>query len=130
MKSAGAYEYQGVLLGLQFHNKNDALSTYDAIMAIDAEKYTSNCESVNEIERHWELAAGKADITRTVITKSDKKAVSEFSMTGKVPLRGVEGFYISGKRGYFIKIVSPADRYDSLRGKILAAADSFHVVSP
>ncbi len=126
IRKAG-YERRGLLLGIRV-GEQDPGSPYDALVAIEAERYRAPVSSISDIRTHWDLAAGQGDIERKTVKNGENAVVDTFTFNGEITLRGFEGYFKSAQRGYFVKIISPASRFNDLEKDLLKIVDSFRVI--
>lgn len=117
------YEYQGLLLGVNFTSaagmaRNEARG-YDALIAVDAERFARPFMVIGELERNWKNNLGADSFDRTLVENSDSSKIYGFEDASTPGYSGFEGLYINGVRGYCARIITTKDVMKKCRDEIL-----------
>jgi hypothetical protein len=124
------YRYQGILIGLLIDRrdyKESEIDGYDAFMAIDSEMFRSKLLSIKQLEANWKMNTGGTGLDRVLVHKHENSVIYEFSSRNSQSLSGFEGYYMKGRYGYFIRIISSRELFDRHREVMLALLKGFKI---
>ncbi|MBN1531914.1 MAG: hypothetical protein JXA20_04570 [Spirochaetes bacterium] len=125
--TTAGYRRRGLLLGVCFGEPS--AGSYDALIAVDCEKYAAPVGSLEELRQHWDLHTGVGvDIVRTTLRGDDFRRIQQYTFRGALSLRGFEGFYRTDSMGYVVKTVTPASRFGAFEGLLRQVVEEFRVV--
>ncbi len=124
------YRYQGILIGLLIDKrdyKENSIDGYDAFMAIDSEMFRSKLRSIEQLETNWKINTGGIGLDRVLVDKHENSVIYEFGSRNSQSLSGFEGYYMKGKYGYFIRIISGRELFARHREVLLALLKGFKI---
>jgi len=131
MRERFEYLYQGVLIGLTVDermkaNENES-ERFDALMVIDAERYRSRIRSVQQLEMNWENNLGGFGFKRDLRDSYEHGRIYTFEGSSSSPFSGFDGFFVKGRYGYFVRIISSKKLVERYREELHSLMQGFRI---
>jgi len=131
MRERLEYLYQGVLMGLTVKermesNKNEG-ERFDALMVIDAERYRSRIRSVRQLEMNWENNLGGFGFKRELRDSYEHGRIYTFEGSPSSAFSGFDGFFVKGRYGYFVRIISSKKLVERYRKELHSLMKGFRI---
>jgi hypothetical protein len=131
MRERLEYLYQGVLIGLTVNERMKANKKegerFDALMVIDAERYRSRIRSVRQLEKNWENNLGGFGFKRELRDSYEHGRIYTFEGTPSSPFSGFDGFFVKGRYGYFVRIISSTKLVEKYREELHSLMKGFRI---
>lgn len=102
----GKYRYYGLLAGVRFPGSTAGAdsSAYDALIAIDSERFPSNISNMTALKNNWAKNLGADSFRRTPLRTGEREDLTRFD--DGADYGGFEGFYLRGRYGYCVRIIT------------------------
>jgi hypothetical protein len=124
------YSYE-IKIGIKFNqnspDKNNEYKSFDLLIAIEGEKYKYSLKNVKSIEKHWRNILGADTFERNSILNNKDTIIYLYKDKYKPDYSGVEGFYLSKNKGYYIKTITSKELYLRYNDKIIEIVNSFKI---
>jgi len=114
------YRYMGITAGLSTKKK---AQQYQAIIAIDCEKFRGSLKNIDQLRLHWNLLTGLDVKQKKEIYRSDKKKIYRIEYE---KYSGFEGLYLNKNIGCIVRIISPKNFKEEDNMKRII--ESFHII--
>lgn len=126
----GKYGYYGVLMGVRFSASaaSSAASTYDALIAIDSERFPAGIGSMGALKKNWVSNLGPDSFRRTPVRADEKMELSRFDDGEE--FGGYEAYFLRGRYGYCVRIISGGSERSKNDAMMYGIMQSFRLSFP
>ncbi len=127
MKERPHYFHSGILIGLDLDTspaEKNKTATYDALIALDAERFKSTLKNAGQLKSHWDNTAGGDSFERKTIPSKEDSLMFEYRSPLSGGYWGYEKYCIREKRGYFLRFITARTLTESQRAKAMKILES------
>ncbi len=127
LKERPHYFHSGILIGLNLDtsaSSREKTAAYDALIALDAERFKSTLKNAGQLKTHWDNSSGRDSFERKEILSKEDSLVFEYRSMSPGEYWGYEKYCIRDKSGYFMRVIAAHGLTGIQRDKVLKILQS------
>ena len=132
IRSKTRYYYSGLSLGIKLREEasgKDKKESFDAILAIDGEKYPYKIKSVHQAESIWKKILGYDTFQRKELLRDGNRIIYKLENKIEPPISGFEGIYFNQDCGFIVRMITSSDKFQAQEKMMQGVIESFRLVS-
>ncbi len=127
MKERPHYFHSGILTGLNLDispSNKEKTTTYDALIALDTERFKSTLKNAGQLKSHWDNTSGGDSFERKAILSKEDSLMFEYRSPLSGEYWGYEKYCIRGKSGFFLRFITARNLTEIQRVKVMKILES------